>query len=172
MQTWSHSYLQYSLPFSLCLLHLSPALHLITTHSKARAHAVYYPGVGGDGTVYDGEHCCLRNKSSNVPNLTGSPFSPIGPAGPTPPCRPGWPIAPAGPAGPLSPVAPWKKEEIEMWGEHMSHDSLFDLMCWSRSVITMETASCLMCPSILYNIEAWQRAGDGMERNLTKSDLQ
>ncbi len=98
----------FSLPFSLCLLCLSPALCLIMTHSKAGAHVVYYPMVGGDGTLCVSGHCCLRNKIRNVPNLTGSPFSPIGPAGPTPPGRPGWPIAPAGPAGPLSPVAPWK----------------------------------------------------------------
>lgn len=102
-----------------CFLPLSSAFCLIMTHSKARAHVVYYPMVGSDGTVCVHGHCCLRNKISNVPNLTGSPFSPIGPAGPTLPGRPGWPIAPAGPAGPLSPVAPWKWREVEMWGEYV-----------------------------------------------------
>lgn len=97
---------------SHCLLYLSPALWLIISHSKVRAHVAYYPVVGGDCTIRVSGHCCVRNKISNVPNLTGSPFSPIGPAGPMPPGRPGWPIAPAGPAGPLSPVEPWKKEEI------------------------------------------------------------
>ncbi len=45
----------------------------------------------------------------------------------------------------------------------MSHDSVFDLMWWSRSLITMETASCFICPSILYNVKAERRSGMGWE---------
>lgn len=52
----------------------------------------------------------------------------------------------------------------------MLHDALVDLMRWSRSAITMETASCFICPSILQYIEAGREQGMGwkaIEQNQT-----
>lgn len=137
----------FSLPRSLCL---------IMARSKARAHVVYYPTVDSDGICVLG-HCCLRNKISNVRNLTGSPFSPIGPAGPTPPGRPGWPIAPAGPEGPLSPVAPWKWEEIKRWGECITWFTL-----WFNVAVTITDHHGNSLLPHTYSIEHESWAGGGM----------